>query len=520
MSTLRSESSPATGAGPQLIRSWIARAAHQTPERPYIVSVDDQKSITYLEFHRLVRQVGVFLRRLGVGTNDRVVMLANSSIEHLACYFGVLAYGATVCTIHVESNHRFLGRIVRLLVPRLILYEDGLVLDDVVAQAQAPCYALGAWHQDDGDGFFATVRRLQPADAYLTTTGERDDAGIFFTSGTSSWPKGVVQTYREMLSNVMATAVGFGVTADDRIYDFRSYNWASAQLLSALVPLYCGATLVMAKRFSSSRFFGHIRDCGATIAAGNPTTINMLLNSNTTADARNLPKLRFIISSSAPLLPEEWQRFEQRFGVRITQGYGSSETGWIAACPGETRVFGTVGRPLPYHKLAIVDGNGNRLPAGQVGAVELGGFEDNEYRYLDEDGVVTVNSRGRARTGDLGYLDADGFLHLTGREKELIIRGGVNISPVEIDSVLMRQPDVVEAAAIGVPDKIWGEEIVAYVVLRPGANIGVRDILGHCERHLPAFKAPKRIIIANDLPKTERGKLDRKALVAEWLRSR
>jgi acyl-coenzyme A synthetase/AMP-(fatty) acid ligase len=339
---------------------------------------------------------------------------------------------------------------------------------------------------------------------------------IFFTSGTSSRPKGVVLSFREHLSNIAPAADGFGVTAADRIYDFRSYNWASAQLLSALVPLERGATLVMAPKFSASRFFAHIRAHDATIAAGNPTTINMLLNGTDSTEQDSVPTLRFVTSSSAPLLVEEWRRFEARFGVPVAQGYGASETGWIAAIPGEARRHGTVGRPLAYHDLAIVDAGGNRLPPEETGAVEIGGFADNEYRYLAEDGSIRVNARGRTKTGDVGFLDADGFLHLTGRETELIIRGGVNISPLEIDSALMRRPEVMEAATIGVPDGVYGEEVVSYVVLRPGARIAADDILRYCGDVLPAFKAPKQILLSERLPKTERGKLDRRALVEAW----
>ncbi|HWP27505.1 MAG TPA: hypothetical protein VNL39_14295, partial [Xanthobacteraceae bacterium] len=183
---------------------------------------------------------------------------------------------------------------------------------------------------------------------------------------------------------------------------------------------------------------------------------------------------------------------------------------------GDQRRHGTVGRPLAYHALAIVDADGRRLPPGETGEVEVGGFPDNDYRYLADDGAVKVSSRGRIRTGDLGALDADGFLRLTGRAKELIIRGGVNISPLEIDSVLMQAPEVAEAASVGVPDPTYGEEVVAYVVLRPGARTSAEDILRHCHAALPAFKAPKCIVLSDALPKTERGKLDRKALVEKW----
>src|SRR5205807_9178495 len=140
-------------------------------------------------------------------------------------------------------------------------------------------------------------------------------------------------------------------------------------------------------------------------AAGNPTTINILLNREETAHRDNLPRLRFITSSSAPLLLEEWKRFEQRFGIPIAQGCGSSETGWIAAIPGEQRRLGTVGRPLAYHDLAIVDGSGRRLATGDIGEVEIGGLAGHSYRYLADDGSTTLSSRSRIRTGDLGSLD-------------------------------------------------------------------------------------------------------------------
>jgi acyl-coenzyme A synthetase/AMP-(fatty) acid ligase len=505
-------------AGPQLLRRWIARAAGRDPEKPWIISAEDDRVITYGELRRLAAQMAGLLRERGIVANDRVVLLANNSIEHLASYIGVIAYGATICTIHVEMNRPDLDRILPALRPRLILFEEGLGVEGMLSAIGAPSLPLGRWDDRTGESLFAAARRVEPGEGHVRTT-ERDDAVILFTSGTSARPKGVVLTFRELLSNAEPTAQGFGLTADDRIYDFRSFNWCSAQTLSALPPIARGATLVLGRKFSRSRFFTYIHAYGATVATGNPTTLGMLLNGD---DPRGveLPRLRFITSSSAPLLVEEWRRFEQRFGIRVSQGYGSSETGWIAAHPGENRRWDTVGRPLAYHRLAIVDEAGRPLPAGEIGAVELGGFSDNAYRYLGEDGTVQVASRGRIRTGDLGFLDEDGFLHLTGRERELIIRGGVNISPVEIDSLLMQHPELIEAATIGIPDPIYGEEVVSYVVARPGSRVDDAELLRFCTSRIPAFKAPKRIMFARALPKNERGKLDRRALRAQWLRQR
>jgi acyl-coenzyme A synthetase/AMP-(fatty) acid ligase len=502
-------------ADPTLLRDWIDRAARRDPGKPWIVLAEGGRVVTYGELRQAISRIAAFLHGRDISANDRVALLATNSIEHLVCYFGVMAYGATICTVHVEMNRNQLGNIFARLKPALVLHQDGLGLDDLLESVAAPRLRLGRWGNPDENTFYGALAQLAPSDA-VSAAGPGDNAVILFTSGTSAHSKGVVLNYREHLGNIEPTADGFGITADDRIYDFRSFNWASAQLLGALVPVYRGATLVMAEKFSASRFFQHVRDHRVTVAAGNPTTINILLNTDGNAQCANLPSLRFITSSSAPLTIEEWRRFEERFGIPIAQGYGSSETGWIAAIPGDARRLGTVGRPFAYHDLAVVDAAGQRLPPGEIGEVEIGGFADHHYRYLGDDGSIHINSHGRHRTGDLGMLDADGFLCLTGREKDLIIRGGVNISPLEIDSILMQRPELIEVATVGVPHTIYGEEVVSYVVARPGTVIDVVELLRYCGTALPAFKAPKEIVVSTALPKTERGKLDRRALAERW----
>jgi long-chain acyl-CoA synthetase len=501
--------------GPRLLRDWIEEAARRDPAKPWLVVADGSRTVTYGELREAVGRVAAFLHGRGVGANARVALLANNSIEHLVCYLGVMAYGATICTVHVEMNRNQLDNIFARLKPSLVLHQDGLGLDDLLDEIASPRLRLGRFGDPEDATFYGALARLAPSDA-IASAGLADDAVILFTSGTSARPKGAVLNYREYLGNVTPAAGGFGIATGDRLYDFRPFNWASAQLLGALVPVNRGATLVMAEKFSASRFFQHLREHRVTVATGNPTTINILLNTDSDAHHRNLPTLRFITSSSAPLTVEQWRRFEERFGIPVTQAYGSSESGWIAASPGEQRRLGTVGRPFPYQDLAIVDADGRRLPPGTIGEVEIGGFADHDFRYLADDGSVTINSHHRYRTGDLGMLDTEGFLCLTGRAKELIIRGGVNISPLEIDSILMQRPELIEVATVGVPHAIYGEEVVSYVVARPGITLDVAELLRYCGTMLPPFKAPKEIVVSIALPKTERGKLDRKALAERW----
>jgi len=501
--------------GSNLLQSWIARAAAHTPGKPWVIAADDGRTVEYARLRDFAGRFAVWLGRRGIGPNDRVALLAENSIEQLLCYFGAMAAGATVCTVHVEMNRNQLGGILDRLKPKLILYQDGLRLDKALASADVPRLTIGRHDAPGADTLFGELAHCAPGEPESAARPD-EDAVILFTSGTSAKPKGVVLNFREFLSNIDPLAEGFGITANDRLYDFRPFSWASAQLLGALAPVNRGATLVLAEKFSASRFFSHLRDHSVTVATGNPTTLNILLNTETERDT--LPKLRFVTSSSAPLLLDEWKRFERKFGIRVAQGYGASEASWIAATCGEERRLGTVGRPFAYHDFAIVDGEGRRLLAGEIGYVEIGGRPDHPFRYLAEDGEVRVQARGRIRTGDIGCLDADGFLMLTGREKELIIRGGAKISPLEIDACLMQCAEVIEAATVGVPDPIYGEEVVSYVVARPGATLDTAALLRQCAAALPAFKAPKQILLASALPKSERGKLDRNALVERWNR--
>jgi acyl-coenzyme A synthetase/AMP-(fatty) acid ligase len=354
---------------------------------------------------------------------------------------------------------------------------------------------------------------------YTPVNTREDVATIFYTSGTASNPKGVVCTFGELYDNAPPTADAFGITAHDRLLDFRSFNWASAQILSALGTLCKGATLLLARTFSESHFFEWLQTHQATIAAGNPTTLNMLLNRPVNVQRADLPHLRFITSSSAPLLVQDWKRFEAMYGIPVAQGYGSSETGWIAGSSEHTRRLGSVGTPFPYQNVVVVNEAGEPLRPGEAGAIELRRSSDAEYRYLGDDGTIQVSAKGRIQTGDMGYFDPDGYLYITGRTKDLIIRGGVNIAPVEIDNIICELRTVAEAATVGVSDPIYGEEVITYVVPKPGCALQTEDVLAHCRTKLAAAKAPKAIIFCASLPKTERGKLDRNALAKGWVRT-
>jgi acyl-coenzyme A synthetase/AMP-(fatty) acid ligase len=290
--------------------------------------------------------------------------------------------------------------------------------------------------------------------------------------------------------------------------------------MSLGAPLVAGATTVMAKQFSASRYFDWLRDYRIHIGFVVPTVVNMLIERPVDITAADLPRLRFLTCSSAPLLAEQWRRFEDIYGITLAQSCGSSEGGNTAAHRGAARKIGTIGPPQKYQHIRIVDGDGVEVATGQSGEIMVGGGRQQAYGYLLSDGTVERLPAAGHRSGDLGHFDADGHLIITGRAKELIIRGGVNIAPLEIDGVLMAHPDVAEAGTVGVPDDIYGEEVVSFVALRSGADTAADDLLAFCRESLADFKMPKQIIFREILPKNLRGKLDRGALLEDWKQSR
>jgi long-chain acyl-CoA synthetase len=473
------------------IHAWLEAGAARHPGKVFVRSIDQDREITYGDALQLARRMARYLAARGFQPNDRVALLSENSLEHLMVYFGVMYYGATICTIHVEMNATVIDDLLHQLAPKLVLREAEL------------------------EGFLNELRH-ESAMPHTPVNGPDDVASIFYTSGTTATPKGVPCTFRDLEENVSEVMDGFGIGADDVILDYRSFNWMSAQTLSALGALSRGATLAIARKFSRTRFFEWIGETKATVIAGNPTVINVLNTAPVPFDRAAMPWVRFITSSSAPLLVQDWKSFEERYGIPIVQGYGSSETGWIAASSERVRKLGSVGQPLAYHKLSIVDPDRGALPAGEIGHVELGGRPDGLFRYVGDDGAPVIHAQGRHRTGDLGYLDADGFLFLTGRAKDLIIRGGVNISPVEVDNVLNQMSEIAEAACVGVPDSIYGEEVAAVVVCRAGTSLSAEQVIAYCQARLAGPKVPKQVHFRDSLPKTERGKLDRKALAVEF----
>ncbi len=501
MPEARASDSPFTGFG-----AFIQRHASERPDKVYLHSVDQGTQITYGGLARLTAGIARLLADARIRASERVMLLGGNSLEHAAAYLGVLRYGACVCTVNVESNARHLDAILATVAPRLVIHEPSAEIAAAIGRWPGPNRVLGDWPAGE--------------DGAVPALGSPDDPGvIFYTSGTDAAPKGVAYTHATLFHNTDAGMTAMDIGVDDRVLDFRSCAWVSAQEIALLGPLIRGATAILARRFSRSRYLEWIRDYRVSVAACVPAGLGMLTSEPVDLSAADMPALRYIGSSSAPLHGADTTAFERRYGIIVAQSFGSSELGWIAGSNGADRRIGSAGRATRHQRVEIVDEAGAPLPPGEPGRIRVTSARQRMLGYLRPDGTIEALPPGPSLSGDLGYLDADGYLFVTGRASDLIIRGGINIAPLEIDSVLAEFSAIAEACTIGVPDPIWGEEVVSYVAAAPGRDPSEAAIIAHCGERLPPAKVPKAVIFREALPRNDRGKLDRNALRADWERN-
>ncbi|PYN96222.1 MAG: hypothetical protein DMD91_22255 [Candidatus Rokuibacteriota bacterium] len=441
--------------------------------------------------------------------NERITLLGDNSSAFVTLFFGVIRYGATVNPLNAEVLGPDLGRILNDVAPRLILWDRSLG-DQAAAAVMASGTAAISF-----DELFPLLAS-QPASPCSRRVGNASDIAVLdYTSGTTAAAKGVALTHEAFSYGFDSPAQRFDLRESDRVLEYRSLAWASPQLLSLGGTLQAGSTLVLARKFSHHQIFDWIRDHHVSIAVGVPTVINMLLDRPLSLTAADLPGLRFITSSSAPLAVERQREFEDRYKIPIVQGGGMTEAGWMAGNPPGARRVGSIGPPMPHIVASIVSETGATCGAGEEGELIVSGRQMASAYLVGRNRLEPIPQDGFA-TGDLVRADGDGYLYVTGRKKDLIIRGGVNVAPAEITTALLAHRAVGDAATIGVPDAVYGEAIVSFVTPRPGQRVTPAEIHEHCRARLAAVKVPAHIIVVDAIPKNERGKVARRALEQLW----
>ncbi|WP_027579814.1 non-ribosomal peptide synthetase [Bradyrhizobium sp. Ai1a-2] len=487
--------------------------SRDAPDRPAVLA-PGRGAVTYAELATRTSDTVRQLRGFGIAQGDRVALVLPRGVDNALALIAVAT--AAVC---IPVNPDLTG-------DELQRYFSELELAALVTSAEtgpasrAAAHALGVAVIDlspragQGLGAFELAgSSVGPAIVGGAARGE-DDAFILLTSGTASRPKMVPLTHASVCLSAYNAAVVFGLGPQDRLLNMLPLFHAHALISGLLTALAAGSSVICTAGFDPVSFFTCLKDLKPTWYTAVPTIHRALLSaSEHDTEMTRGSSLRMIRSASASLPPAILQGLEARFGVPVIEIYGMTEgASQIAANPRHRRKPGSVGLPAGP-EIAIMDNEGRRLPAGERGEIVLRGPTICRGYYNDPEATRSAFRDGWFRTGDLGYLDADGYLFIVGRIKDVINRGGQKISPLEVEEALLSHPDVREAGVFGIPHQKLGETVGAAIVLRPRSGATAHQLRQFARQRLAAYKVPSLIRMVQALPKGASGKLQRSALV-------
>jgi len=477
----------------------IDRRAAEDADGPAVA--DAAQTLTNAELLARVRASAAQLADAGIGAGDVVALRLTNRAEFVVLLFAAWRLGATITPVNPALTDPEVARQLDDSGARLLVNEDG-----ASAVGDVPALAVSELAVSD-------PRRVVPTDEPAPVTDPSTLALLIYTSGTTGVPKGVMLDHANIEAMALMGRDALGVGAEDRCLLILPLFHVNGIVVSVLLPLLAGASVVIADRFNPQTFFDTLETHRPTFFSAVPTIYSMLatLPEAVTPDTSSV---RFAVCGAAPAPAELLTRFESRYGFPLVEAYGLSE----GTCGSTTnpvdgvRKAGTVGRPFPGQEIRILGPDGSQLPTGADGEVVVRGANVMRGYLGRPDDTAAVIVDGWLHTGDLGHVDEDGYLTLVGRSKELIIRGGENIYPKEIEDVLTSAPSVLEAAVIGVPDERWGEVVVAFLQPRPGMTIDLDVVKALCNERLSGYKRPSAIHVLEALPKNAVGKLDKKSL--------
>jgi len=446
----------------------------------------------------------------GFTKGDTISLMMPNGYQTTILFLGIMYAGMTVAPINLHAQSSLLEYVIDHSDTRLVF------VDKTEANRMQAALKGVNRHIDviiiDIDAASILPKGFKP-DTVLPPVEEKDSALLLYTSGTTGKPKGVIMSHLNVVAGGAYTAQAHQLTPDDRGLCSLPLYHINAEIVSAVAPLLSGGSVVMPHRFSVSDFWELISTYRCTWFSVVPTIISYLVAGSSIKDKKfHLDQVRFGRSASSALPPVLHKAFEKQFGISIIETMGLTETAapvFSNPLEPQDRKYGSPG-PAVGNRVKIVDGKDCEVAPEVVGEIMVKG--DNvmkEYYKAPQATADAMEPDGWLYTGDMGYLDRDGFVFVTGRLKELIIKGGENIAPREIDEVLYQHPAVLEAAAVGIPDKHYGEDILACVALRPGKTCSESQLQAYCLKHLGRFKTPKIIRFLPDLPKGPSGKIQR-----------
>ena len=470
----------------------------------------DRGTTTFAQLEKVTAQYSAVLRAHGLEKGDRVIVQVQNSPEAVLFYLACLRAGAVYIPLNTAYTMAEVEYFIGDAQPRIVVCDPASESKFIEAFARAGTIEILTM-SDIGTGSVSELARTIDADFSVANCSRDDLAAILYTSGTTGRSKGAMLTHGNLSSNAMVL--------------HKYWNWEPGDVLLHALPifhvhglfvaLHCallnGSTVVFHKKFDVEMIIMALPE--VTIMMGVPTFYTRLLD-NLNFDRKACRNIRLFIAGSAPLLAESFRSFQDRTGHRILERYGMTEAGMITSNPYEgVRVAGTVGFALPGVIARVADKNGDEILRGETGVLEITGpnvFAG--YWQMPEKTAEEFRDDGFFVTGDMATMDEGGRISIVGRSKDLVISGGYNVYPKEVEAVIDEIPGIKESAIIGVPHQDFGEAVIATTVIQDGAEIDAKIVHSHLDGKLAKFKQPKKVFIISELPRNTMGKVQKKIL--------
>ncbi len=485
----------------------------------------DDKAYSYAALDDLSNQFGNLYLNLGLLPQSRVSFMLSNDILLIAAYFGAFKTDKVANPMGTRLTAEEIAYILDHAGSELLITsrEHAAVVADALTLLKNPPKVLSIDAIDD-DALQAKLQilpfhllRQQPVNApNIPAPAPDDGALLLYTSGTTGKPKGVMLTHRNVTTAIAAVKTGFSLTPADRTLCVMPLSHTNALMFSTLSYLHAGASTVICRRFSASEHWKLCKKYHVNSFSASPTILAILLETPPSLPDEGVG-LKFVKVASAPTSFDLAERFEARFGGGLLlETYGLTETTAINVMNpmAGPRKRGSIGKALPPNIVKIVDSQGVALPTDTIGEIVIRAPAVMKEYFRDPEATARALQDGWLHSGDLGKMDEDGFIFIVGRKKEMIIRGGENISPLEVERVIARHPSVREAAAFGLSDPLWGEIVAACITPHEALSepLHEADIIKFCKSYLASFKVPQRIAFVDELPRNGVGKIKRHEL--------
>ncbi len=500
---------------PNNLRELVESRARSTPEKAFLFSEADGRAFTYAEFDRAVNRAASLLVAHGVGKGDVVSLLMPNSAEYIIAYFACWKLGALAGPVNSLLKEHETAFVMNNSEATAILLHTEFLERIESMRNDLPHLRAVIIFDDEA----RATSQLQDEELHSVGVEKDDDAIIIYTSGTTGRPKGCLLTHGNVIANARQISEWLHFTENDRLLTIMPLFHMNAVSVTTMSALYAGGSTVISPKFSASQFWQIISDYQVTSFGSVATMLAILLSTYPDGVPQGLQsaQLRFAMCGSAPVPAEVMRKFEETFNCPVVEGYGLSESTCRSTFnpPDERRRAGSCGLPIG-NEMKVFDEHDREVAVGELGEIVMRGENILKGYYKNPEATADAFRNGWFHTNDVGYRDQDGYFFIVDRKSDMIIRGGENIYPREIDEVLYQHPAVAAAATIGVPDQLYGEEVAAFVVLKDGMKVSDEELIAHCQKELADYKCPKSIRIVRDIPKGPTGKLLKRELAKEF----